>query len=153
MRTFRPIALSLATVITVSACDPSYELGARVQLGAPATDSCVLRSMRESFGRVPFESSSLPRGLYFSIAVPDSSAWFWRSSQLMLRHQPDSMLLLEVTSSWLGTARGVPVDQQRRFVAAASSTLETVRAVCAPASSALIECVARGSGGHPACDG
>jgi hypothetical protein len=144
-------ATATATATALCACDPGYWIGARLRLG-PATDSCVLSSVRHSFGRERFEGIDLRHGSYVGITIPDSGAPWWQNARLLLKSQRDSMLL-EVTTFWLGAAGTVPLDQQHSFVAAATSVLDGVRTACAPDSSARVECLARGFGGRPACEG
>jgi hypothetical protein len=157
----RDYATALAALIGVSACDPVNSIGARVRLGPSASDSCVLTSLRQSFGRAPFEGVSLSSDAHDAIRAPitvplivhDSigrQSWA-ANSKLSIEPQKDSALLLELTTVWWAGLK-VPEVEQRRFVAAAASTLDQVRAACAPASSAKIECVAGGLGHHPACD-
>jgi len=151
----RELIIALVAVIGAYACDPVYTIGARVRLGPPAPDSCVLAAMRQSFGRAPFETVDLHPGssaTRVQISVRDSSGW-WPSSnsRLSIEPQKDSALLLEVTTFFMGGARNVPVARQREYIAAATSVLQQVRAACAPASSAQVQCIAGGWGGHPAC--
>ena len=156
----REFVTGLAALMLLSACDPWYTVGARVRLGPPAPDSCVLASLRQSFGRAPFEGVSLRPGSYNSIRMPiDSNSESSESvvgvlqgnSKLLIEPQKDSTLLLEVSTGWMGGAATVPVATQRRYVAAATSRLQEVRATCAPKSSRDVECLAGGWGGHPAC--
>ena len=135
----------------LGACDPWYTVGARVRLGPPAPDSCVLASLRQSFGRAPLEGISLRPGWYISIRMPidstlessDSAAGSLQgNSKLLIEPQKDSALLLEVSTGWMGTAATVPTASQRRYVAAAISRLQEVRAACAPKSSREVECLA-----------
>ena len=64
----------------------------------------------------------------------------------------DSTLPVELTTVWIGNAERIPLRDQRRFIAAATSELERVRAACSPTSPAQMECVAKGWGGRPACE-
>jgi len=156
----RDFVTGLAAVMLLGACDPWYTVGARVRLGPPAPDSCVLASLRQSFGRAPLEGISLRPGSYNSIRMPidstlessDSVAGSLQgNSKLLIEPQKDSALLVELSTGWMGTAATVPTATQRRYVAAATSRLQEVRATCAPKSSREVECVAGGWGRHPAC--
>jgi len=151
----RELVIALAAVISLSACDPAYTIGARVRLGPPTPDSCVLASMQQSFGRAPFEAVGFHPDAQYSIRVPIthpySLEWWEANSAVSIERQKDSVLLVELTTTWYGTAAKVPPVEQRRFVAAATTRLEEVRATCAPKSTVHVECVAGGWGGHPAC--
>src|SRR5690349_1407605 len=125
----RELVIALAAVISLSACDPAYTIGARVRLGPPTPDSCVLASMQQSFGRAPFEAVGFHPDAQYSIRVPIthpySLEWWEANSAVSIERQKDSVLLVELTTSWYGTAAKVPPAEQRRFVAAARSEEHT----------------------------
>ena len=156
----RAHAATVAVVIVTSACDPAYGIGARVRLGPSASDSCILASLRRSLGQAPFEAADLRPSSGSSVRVPmsvlstvsDSALSIQANSQLLIEPQKDSTLSLEVTTSWYGTAKRYPIVEQRGYVAAATSVLDSLRAACAPNSAAKVECIARGLGGHKACE-
>lgn len=149
-----------AALIAVSGCDPIYIIGARVRLGPPAPDSCVLASMRRSLGQAPFEGVDLRSASSGGIRIPmrilstdADSVWTFRgNSELVIEPQKDSTLALEVRTTFWGTAKNVPIAQQRSYIAGATSMLDSVRAVCAPQSTVKVECIAKGLGGHKACE-
>ena len=160
MRRAYVATFAVAAAVAASACDPGYGIGARLRLGPPAPDSCILASLRRSLGQAPFATADLRPGSGSSLRVPmsvfstvsDSELSIQANSQLLLDPRKDSTLSVEVTTSWMGTASRYPVAEQRRYVAAATSVLDTLRAACAPQSAAKVECIARGFGGHKACD-
>ena len=156
----RAYPATIAFGIAITACDPGYEIGARVRLGPPAPDSCILRSLRRSLGQAPFEAADLRPGSGAEVRVPmsilstrsDSTLSIQANSQLVLQPQKDSTLSVEVNTTWMGIANRYPVAEQRSYVAAATSVLDSLRAACAPESAAKVECIARGLGGHKACE-
>lgn len=147
MRFIRAVAVYGVTLGTFVACDPLYEIGARVKLGGPpATDTCLLNSMRQWFG---FFDGDARRGFQLRLPVPNS----YFGSTFFQTHAERDSVLVELTTHWIGDARGEPVEDQRRFVAVAMSTLARLRAMCAPKSLSKIACVAEGYGGRGACEG
>lgn len=143
----------LVVVPIFTACDPVYFIGARMRLRPMANDSCALASMSRSFGRGAIDGMDSPEGATVPLKLAvDSSGRSWSNVQLRYRPERDSTALFEIITGWMGTARSVPVDQQRRFVAAATSVLQRIRLSCLPDSAAKVECVARGLGGHAACE-
>jgi len=151
---------AIAAAAAVTACDPGYGIGARVRLGPPAPDSCILASLRRRLGQAPFATADLRPGSGSYVRVPmsvlstvsDSAQGIQANSQLLLESRDDSTLSVEVGTSWMGIASRYPVADQRRYVAAATSMLDSLRSACTPASAAKVECIARGFGGHKACE-
>ena len=98
----------LAAVIASSACDPVYRIGARLQLGPSAPDSCILASMRRALERGPFDGTDVRPGSPTPIRVPMSvssiagdSAWtIQRNSQLLI--EPQSAVKVECVAVGLG---------------------------------------------------
>lgn len=148
----RPV-VALAGLVTFVGCDPFYTIGARVKLGPPAPDSCVLASLRRAFGRGPFESIDTRRSSYTPIRVADSADFWTGNSRLSMEPQKGSILLLEVTTSWWGPPSKVPMPQQHAFVASATAMLQRIQTACEPTSSDAVECVAGGWGRDTVCRG
>lgn len=174
----RAALLACAAVVLLSACDPVYHVGARqaligtramaprkapppadsaaVLLDVAAAGDCLEAALRASptrgdFRRWRMESYQRWRraGMTFSVRDPASGKPLYMS--LQVETGPEQTPVLNILASWIGTARTVPLDEQRRMAATATAVLEEVRARCVPASSAPIECVAEGIGGRAAC--
>lgn len=144
--------IAVAAMLCVACYDPFCAVGARLQVSNTETDSCAVIAMKQLIRRNAFDSLDIDRRADFTLTLRDSSAPPFTHRYLHLR-QRDSTLVLEVMTSWMGTSKAVPVHEQRRFVAEATSLLETIRAACAPTSPATIQCVRLGVAGRAACEG
>jgi hypothetical protein len=178
--TFRGRAALLACVpvVLLSACDPIYQVGARqaligtramaprkapppadsaaVLLDVAAAADCLEAALRASpalgdFSRWRLGSDQRWRraGMTFSVTDPASGKPLYMS--LRVETGPEQTPVLQILATWIGTARTVPLNEQRWMAATATALLEEVRARCVPASRAPIECVAEGIGGRAAC--
>lgn len=146
------LILSAAAVAALGACDPGYGIGARIRLAPATTDSCITAAIRRSLGRFAVDTVDRRQGSYLPLALRDSTG-FWSHAYLMVGSVRDSTFPLELETSWIGNARKFPIDEQRRFIAEATTVLDSIHAWCGSTQPAQIECIAKGFGGHPACEG
>lgn len=153
MRSIITVPSILILLTSLGACDPGYTIGARTQVAPTTTDSCLVAAMRDSSQHRDLRFTDGKQGPLWPVLMYDSAARIWRHASLRVGPVTDSILPVQLTTSWIGNAQSVPLSHQRRFTAAAASELERISMVCARSSSARIECVATGGGGHPACTG
>lgn len=150
MHLVRRLTIAAAILSILGACDPVNWVGARLRVAPVASDSCYLNAMRRSFGRASFEAIDPSRETSIHLALPDSVGSLAANSTLRLLPLRDSVFAVELTTNWMGNRT---IDEQRRFVAAATSVLEQLRAACADSSAAHIDCLAQGLLlGHSACE-
>jgi len=138
---------------------PSGPAGASFQTprGVPGLGDCAAAALTRSpwAGEVRrrTETKSLrlqEAGMSFGIA--DSLvAGGQRYANLEITAWKNEVPRLEVFFMWLGTARTVPIGEQRRMAALAREVVAELRAVCLPDVPEAIECVAEGIGGRSAC--
>jgi len=130
---------------------PFCAIGARVRLPLNLHDTCVLATMGQAFGQKAFDTLDVHHDTTISISSRDLVRLPGTSPVLYFGPRGDTAVVLEITSWWMGHSDAVPMPQQRQFVAAATSTLESIRSACAPASAARVECVTRGVAKREAC--
>ena len=153
MRSIITVPSILILLTSLGACDPGYTIGARAHLSPTITDSCLVAAMRNSSQHRDLRFTDGKQGPLWPVLMYDSAARTWRHASLRIGPVTDSMLPVQLTTSWIGDAQSVPPSHQRRFTAAAASELKQISMVCAPSSPPRIECVATGGGGHSACTG
>lgn len=147
--------------LALGACDPAYTLGARTRLAPAPTPTCVGAALKSSPHYAEVRPLDSYQGTGFRVAVHDSvlaargrlaTGWYTVTVRVDTATARDSAGALSLSYMWMGGARSVPLDEQRRLLSVAADVLAGLRTACAPAASpSAVECFARGLGGAPAC--
>ncbi|HET6763239.1 MAG TPA: hypothetical protein VFH27_06195 [Longimicrobiaceae bacterium] len=143
-------AVLILAVLLLPGCDPLYTLGVRTKLSPAPASSCIEAALRASPGRTVHRSSGSD-STGFLIGMNGGAPGGPWNAALQVDRARDSTQVLSLQYWWMGTARTRPLTDQRQMVADGAALLTAIRAACAPASAAPIECYARGLDGSPAC--
>ncbi|HEV2146154.1 MAG TPA: hypothetical protein VGR37_01925 [Longimicrobiaceae bacterium] len=136
---------------------PSQPDSVPARLDIPRVGDCLEAALHASPTISEVQRWSVPRYLRWrqagmSFALVGSSAPGGRQyANLELDARPREPPLLQVSFTWIGSARSEPIEVQRQMVAAATELLVQLTAQCVPSASGPIECVAEGLGGRGAC--
>lgn len=142
---------------TVPPDAPSQLDSVPVRLDIPKVGDCLEEALRASSTISDVQRWGIPRYLRWrqagmSFALPDSSAPEGHQyANLELDARPGEPPLLQVSFTWIGSARSEPIEVQRQMVATATELLVQLSARCVPSASGAVECVAEGLGGRGAC--
>jgi hypothetical protein len=141
----------IAAVLLLPGCDPAYTLGVRTQLSPAPTASCIEAALRADSGRMVLRSTGSDSAGFVISHIHGRGAGVRSGASLQVDWAGDSAKVLRLQYSWLGTARNVPLADQRQMLSEGSALLAEIRGACAPASPAPVQCFTRGFGGSPAC--